>query len=349
MRRMIERFRNRFIDTARLGAVGLCLFGLCISMTAGLAFREVDIVREGGVRQTVLTISHDPAAILAAAGIAVSGNDEVIYQPDAAGGAVIYLNSSFTVPLVADGETNYIKVTSGTVADILQMADVDVGPHDVVDPAPGTSLARGMTVMVRRVEFAQSTRRVEVIDEQLEVYLASLPQEERDAFIRSKSRIYDVVFNDRLEDGARVGGDMMSLEAVYHPYDPPLTGFLPGVPCSTIDEFYGIELDENGIPTSYTGKMEGAACTAYSAPGGGLGAGGQGLYCGTVAVNPNVIPYGTRLYIAAADGSFIYGYAIASDCGTAMMEGRVDFDLFFETFEESCWFGRRALDVYILD
>ena len=36
---------------------------------------------------------------------------------------------------------------------------------------------------------------------------------------------------------------------------------------------------------------------------------------GVIAVDPTVIPYGTKMYIESADGKYIYGYAIAGDCG----------------------------------
>ena len=55
------------------------------------------------------------------------------------------------------------------------------------------------------------------------------------------------------------------------------------------------------------------------------------------------------MYIRSADGSFIYGYAIANDTGTGMMQGVVDVDLFYESFLESQLNGRRIVDIYILD
>ncbi len=67
---------------------------------------------------------------------------------------------------------------------------------------------------------------------------------------------------------------------------------------------------------------------------------------GTIAVDPSIIPYGTRLYIVAADGSFTYGYACAEDCGGAINGCRVD--LFFETHSQALGFGRRNCIAYIL-
>ena len=61
---------------------------------------------------------------------------------------------------------------------------------------------------------------------------------------------------------------------------------------------------------------------------------------GIVAVDPNVIPLGTELYIEG------YGYAIAGDTGGLIKGDRID--LFYNTYEECVRFGVRYLDVYIL-
>ena len=67
---------------------------------------------------------------------------------------------------------------------------------------------------------------------------------------------------------------------------------------------------------------------------------------GAIAVDPSVIPYGTRMYIVSWDGSFIYGYATAEDCGGAINGARVD--LYFDTTEECFQFGRRDCTIYFL-
>jgi 3D (Asp-Asp-Asp) domain-containing protein len=60
-----------------------------------------------------------------------------------------------------------------------------------------------------------------------------------------------------------------------------------------------------------------------------------------VAVDPRVIPLGTRLYI---DG---YGYATAEDIGGAIKGNRID--LFFESNRDCDRWGLRRTKVYILD
>ena len=67
---------------------------------------------------------------------------------------------------------------------------------------------------------------------------------------------------------------------------------------------------------------------------------------GAIAVDPSVIPYGTRMDIVSWDGCVVYGYATAEDCGGAINGSRVD--LYYDTNEECIQFGRRDCIIYFL-
>lgn len=105
----------------------------------------------------------------------------------------------------------------------------------------------------------------------------------------------------------------------------------------------------NGVPTNYRTVLTGQRATGYSAKRGAWGASGMRLSPGYVATNPNEIPYGTKMYIASPDGSFVYGYAIAADTGTGLMQDVIDVDLFYDTYTESCLSSHRIVNIYILD
>ncbi len=79
----------------------------------------------------------------------------------------------------------------------------------------------------------------------------------------------------------------------------------------------------------------------------GITASGTKAEPGTVAVDPNVIPLGTKLYIASIDGSPDYGYATALDTGSAIKGYKVD--LFMENSQDSINFGVRQVKVYVLE
>ncbi len=98
--------------------------------------------------------------------------------------------------------------------------------------------------------------------------------------------------------------------------------------------------------TYHYSRVLSCTATAYSCEGyTGTTAIGTTARVGAVAVDPNFIPYGTRLYIVSDDGAYLYGYATAEDCGN--FRG-YHVDLYFDTVDE-CWtFGRRTCTVYIL-
>ena len=78
----------------------------------------------------------------------------------------------------------------------------------------------------------------------------------------------------------------------------------------------------------------------------GITASGTKARPGVVAVDPRVIPLGTKLYIESTDGTKDYGFAIAEDKGGAIKGNKID--LFFETASQVRNFGRRNVKVYIL-
>lgn len=79
----------------------------------------------------------------------------------------------------------------------------------------------------------------------------------------------------------------------------------------------------------------------------GITASGTKARPGAVAVDPNVIPLGTKLYIESLDSRPDYGFATAEDTGGAIKGNRID--LFFHSKSDVSRFGRRKVKVYILN
>ena len=73
---------------------------------------------------------------------------------------------------------------------------------------------------------------------------------------------------------------------------------------------------------------------------------GTKVHKGTVAVDPSVIPYGTKMYIVSCDGEIVYGEGTAEDCGPAIKNDRID--VFYFSFAECSKFARRDCFVYFL-
>lgn len=94
------------------------------------------------------------------------------------------------------------------------------------------------------------------------------------------------------------------------------------------------------VPSDSSPSAEGQLtvdAVAYSLPG--YTASGLPVGKGVVAVDPSVIPLGTRLYVPG------YGPAVAADVGTAII-GRI-IDLWFPTYEQAAVWGRRTVTITI--
>lgn len=117
---------------------------------------------------------------------------------------------------------------------------------------------------------------------------------------------------------------------------------------STLKPSTDFELTADGIPVNYKKLITGKA-SAYTYGDGNKTATGKGVRPGYVAVNPKIIPYGTKLFIRTPDGKYMYGYASAEDTGGFIYwsNPRV-VDLFF-TSESACrTFGVRNIEIYVL-
>lgn len=99
------------------------------------------------------------------------------------------------------------------------------------------------------------------------------------------------------------------------------------------------------VPDSDRGQrtlyMSASAYSAHDPGNSNRTATGKLVQKGLVAVDPNVIPLGTHLYIPG------YGEAIAADVGSSIQGNRID--IAFDTHEEAMDFGRQSITVYIID
>lgn len=108
-----------------------------------------------------------------------------------------------------------------------------------------------------------------------------------------------------------------------------------------------IELDANGVPINYADCISGKASAYWGDKWTAVGLESKPGY---IAVNPNQIPYGTKMYIVSQDGKYVYGYCIAADTGGFAYNGSGRLvDLRFPTESSGSTFGVRMVNIYILD
>lgn len=81
--------------------------------------------------------------------------------------------------------------------------------------------------------------------------------------------------------------------------------------------------------------------TAYSLRG--RGASGLGVRKGTIAADPRVLPFGTRVRLDAGPYS---GEYVVTDSGTAVKGNKID--VWVPSYSEACRFGRRNVKLTVL-
>ena len=103
---------------------------------------------------------------------------------------------------------------------------------------------------------------------------------------------------------------------------------------------YSRDYSQDYSPYAYAIDMEATAYLPSDGGGSGITALGIPATYGIVAVDPYVIPLGSRVYIPG------YGEALAADTGGAIYGNRID--LCMESYWEAMDFGRRYVTVFVL-
>ena len=321
------------------------LLALLIVSTFVTAQTDVVLVSDSSRTTAVLCVGSAPESILQKQGILVGPA-----KSHAAGGLQkITIQRAFPVAVQVEGGETVVWTTEATVRSVLETAGIPLGEEDVVVPARGELVEEGAVIAISRVTYAevQHTEEVPYGTQYEETSLLGPGRTQLQSEGRNGEKL--VTTRTRLVDGTPEGEPQVVAEEVtVEPVDEVVLKGKERAMVSTL-RFGDVPIGDDGIPLSYSRVMKGAITTGYSVKPGQGTASGRKPVPGIVAVDPSKIPYGTRMYIVSSDGSFVYGYAIAGETGSAMKEGRVDFDLLYATYAQSCAHGKRALDVYFLD
>ncbi|MEG2221535.1 MAG: 3D domain-containing protein [Oscillospiraceae bacterium] len=265
----------------------------------------------------------------------------------------ITLAAGQTVSLVYDGATLSMTTRSETISALLNRAQIKPAPLDMIAvdldaPILTITVASDITFYEQMTEPV-AFETVRVPNPALAKGVEQVTQTGKDGV---QSCTYEVIY----AGGAQVSrqlvekGDSTALPQIVE-YGTQTAAITPN------DRISDITADGNGggYLTFASGgslrysKVISGKATAYTAGHGGVGtrtATGTRVRRGTVAVDPKVIPLGTKLYIVAGD-SVVYGTAVAEDTGGAIRGNKLD--LYYDTYQECINFGRRSCTVYVLD
>ena len=346
MNRILYGIRRAFqIMTSRLFALSVMMVVMCAIIFTIADTTNTVYIKADGENHVLTTSETDPSALLALCGVKVSPHDEVEFSGFDGNAAQIIVTRAFPVAIRADNTTYRVMMTEGTVADALSEAGVSVDEDDLISEPLYQFLDGGERILINRVEQRTMTYDEEVPYE-VEYRYTPLLRNGRSRVLQEGQVGYKILtYGETTIDGYVEEAQLLGENIIRKPVTKI---YLVGadVPVSPLDFGYTIE---NFAPTQYKSVIQNAKATGYHTGGNAWGASGNDLSAGHVAVDPTKIPYNSKLYIASPDGSFVYGYAIASDTGTALMEGLIGVDLFYDTYMESSLNGVKYVNIYILE
>lgn len=246
--------------------------------------------------------------------------------------------------ITADGKTDSVYVPNGNVCDVLTELGYKLSDDDILNVNRNSNIEDADKIVIKRVTYKNETETQSVNFETVKKNSKDVELGKTKVQTEGKKGEALVTKMCKYIDGKKVSSETVDTKITKEPVDKVV---LMGTKGSNVSNPAGTFTDNNGNTVAYSSVVTGSG-TAYTAPAGSLTATGVTAYHGGVAVNPNIIPYGSKLYIVSTDGSFVYGYATAVDTGGALMAGTAIVDCFYNTYDECVNFGRRNVNVYIV-
>ena len=270
--------------------------------------------------------------------------DEEILENDA-----LIIRKGRQIELSVDGTVEFAITTKATVGDALVELGIVLSDDDVVTPALDEMISDGISIVIDRYTTETVTETESIAFETKKVNTSSLKLGKTKVVTQGENGVREITYTVKKKNGEVVSKERVSEKVTKKPVTKVVhVGTKKSSTKSSISSGGG---KKAGF--SYSKKFT-VTATAYSkslSENGGNAKTAYGLtpQVGVVAVDPKVIPLGTKLYIESSDGgkSWTYGYCIAGDTGGAIKGNKID--LCFNTNKECIQFGRRSATVYILN
>ncbi|WP_148271254.1 ubiquitin-like domain-containing protein [Desulfosporosinus acidiphilus] len=319
----------------------LTLTLIAIVLAAGfvLSTRKTISLIIDGKPESVITYRSNVNQVLLSEGVKVTPYDKVIPPLDSkvSNNSAITVKHAVAVKLNIAGKETTKYSPADTVNDFLTAQGIVLGSEDKVTPDKTTKLHDGIEIDVARVEHKSVSALETVAFNTIRRPDSSLPNTYlktiQDGQNGEKQTVFDVIY----ENGKEISRKIIGEHFIKQPVDKIMVaGTFPSMPVSRGGEqldfkkviqvkataYYAV----SGVGRTYTssGRMAVRNPEGYS----------------TIAVDPSVIPYGTKVFVEG------YGYAVAADTGTAIRGNWID--VFFDTSAEARRWAVKYVKVYIL-
>lgn len=250
---------------------------------------------------------------------------------------VITIRRAVNVKVAVDGKELNIKSGEETIGSMLAAEKITLRPEDKLLPSKESKLYEGIKIAITRVDTKLITESAPINFKTIVKNDSSMLNSENKVLNQGQNGEKQITTNVVYENGKEICRKIIKEIVTKEPIDKVIAqGTLSTVSLS------------RGSTSALSGQSIRVKATAYWAVCGvdstytssGRKAVRDPNGYSTIAVDPRVIPLGTKVYV---DG---YGYAIAADEGSAVKGNFID--VFFATHKEACNWGVKYVNVYIV-
>ncbi len=253
------------------------------------------------------------------------------------------------VTIVYHGQTTVTTSSGETVQQLLCRLELEIKGEDVVSHGMEDPVFDGMVLTVDRIVIQQEQYTSVVPHTVTRCSDPNLPEGQDRVLTEGTDGELLCTAAVTYQNGMEISREILSQTMTHAPVaEIIVSGTAEPETVNQLQIGDGFITLPTGEVLTYTGT-DTIRATAYTHTDKGCDmttATGTTVRWGTVAVDPRYIPYGTRMFIVAANGSYIYGIAMAEDCGGDIKGDRMD--LYMPTYEQCMEFGRRVCTIYYL-
>lgn len=363
---MLEFYRkaqNKKTVIIRMAAILLPIALVAVLLIQTVFARNTYLIKDGSHVTLHTTYATDPEEVLDEAGLQLGRDDTYTTHPGFAL-SEITIQRMQEVTVIFEGKAQTVSTYGETVQELLERLELKLSDEDVVSESRNAMTYDGMVVTISRNIAVEETYIGTVAYKTQYCYDASLPEGQERVLTQGVDGQALYTASVHYVDGREVGRTVLSTTVLREPVDalvavgtavempdyapespslkwPTKPGVLTigdGIIVTPEGEILTYSHSDQFVATAYNNTDPG--CTIYTY---------IGTLCrvGAIAVDPRVIPLGTKMYIVTNDGQYIYGYSVAEDTGGAIKGHRVD--LYFDTVDECFEFGIRDCTVYFLN
>lgn len=346
---MVENFKKylkKYFSNGPKTAIFTVSLVLILLTTVIFSTRKTIIVSVDGTDKKVTTFSSNYKDALNSNGIIVGPKDKTTPSLDSRveNQGKISIKRAVKVVVDVDGKQLSIQSSEDNIQKMFQAEGIGLQDLDKVNPSKDLALKDGLKIAVTRVQ-TKDVKEVKPIDyttiikkdEEMEQGNKKVLQEGQPG---EKETIARVIYENGKEVSRKIISEIIKKQPVQKVVAMgTLSAYTPSRG-SKVMYTNSLRMRSTAYTADYesTGKSPGDSGFGITASG-TVAKRNTGSYS-SVAVDPRVIPLGTKLYVEG------YGYAIAEDTGGAIKGNSID--LFYNSSSEADNWGVRWVNVYVV-